>query len=201
MVEDLAEIMVSSEGDTARQVEVSPSKPDLILKSQACIASAALPKHQLHGLHVALLCFALIQAVTSRFCTSFCPACHPCWSAMIAERRHHGADLTLTCLPLAPSQLALARQPLVPPPSLTNGLLNGGVPSPAAVKAAAGSLKAAAGSTKAAAATNSLYGQQVGTCTSCPASFPGCSGLTVRHDGSAGLSFWRRLLLARPASV
>ena len=58
-------------------------------------------------------------------------------------------------------QLALARQPLVPPPSLTNGLLDGGVPSPAAVKAAAGSLKAAAGSTKAAAATNSLYGQQV----------------------------------------
>ena len=51
-------------------------------------------------------------------------------------------------------QLALARQPLVPPASLTNGLLNGGVPSPAAVKAAAGS-------TKAAAAINSLYGQQV----------------------------------------
>jgi hypothetical protein len=54
----------------------------------------------------------------------------------------------------APTQLALARQPLVPPASLTNGLLNGGVPSPAAIKAAAGS-------TKAAAAMNSMYGQQV----------------------------------------
>ncbi len=28
VVEDLAEIMVSSEGDTARQVEVSPPKPN-----------------------------------------------------------------------------------------------------------------------------------------------------------------------------